>query len=122
MDKLDKMFDIQYRCQQQLENWDWDSIKKNPQLKQQLVNQMILACQEEIVEIMKESAYKNPDYTRFGWKKGQQWNEDNFKEEIVDLWHFVMVLWLTVNGTPDEFFNIYKRKNAKNIERWENNY
>ena len=37
---------------------------------------------------MRETAWKNPAKIKYGWKKNQELNEENFKEEIVDLWHF----------------------------------
>ena len=88
----------------------------------QFINQMILALHEEAVEIMRESAYKNPDFVPFGWKKNQIFNEDLFKEELVDMLHFFVNLCLVVNMSPDELFNRYCNKNKENHTRQENNY
>jgi len=110
-DKLDMLFDIQYDFQNELENLERI---KDPKMKQEFVNQTILALHEEAVEAMKESAYKNPNYVEFGWKKQQEWNEDNFKEEIIDLMHFVINLCVAVNMKSDEFYKIFINKNKKN--------
>lgn len=118
-DKLIDMFNIQYASQNT--RGTWDKIK-TPEMKQQFVNQMILASIEECTEIMRESAYKNPAYMPFGWKKTQEWNEGKFKEECVDLMHFLMNLFMTANGTPEEFYQMYKEKNKENLARWAGNY
>ena len=88
-DKLDIMFSKQHNLQTKLGTWK--KLKTDAD-RQQFINQNILALHEEAVEIMRESAYKNPDFVKFGWKKGQEFNKEKFKEEIVDLWHFVMNL------------------------------
>jgi len=119
-DKLDIMFSIQKRAQKEL--GVWDKIRQSDSLKQQYINQMILACYEEVNEIMRETAYKNPKHVPFGWKKHQNWDLKNYKDEIVDLWHFTMNLMLAVDMKPEEFFEIYKEKNKKNLERWNNDY
>ena len=118
-DKLKHMFELQHKLQERLGTW-----KKieNESDKQQFVNQQILALHEEAVEIMKESAYKNPELVKFGWKKGQKWNVENFKEEIIDIFHFVMNLAIISGMDSDEFYKRYCKKNNVNHERQENNY
>lgn len=117
---LKLMFDKQKEFQTKLGNIK--KIKECDSWKQEFVNQMILACHEEIVEIMRESAYKNPDFVEFGWKKTQIWNEQKFKEEIIDLWHFVMNLCIAVHLEPEEFFKIYCDKNKINFNRQNEGY
>lgn len=117
--KLKKMFEIQNNTQQFLGNWDKI---KNESDKQQYINQMLLACYEEVTEIMRETAYKNPNIVKFGWKKKQEWNLDNYKDEIIDLFHFLMNLSLVVGMNDEEFFDRYIKKNKKNIERQKNGY
>lgn len=120
MDKLNIMFNEQKKLQHDLGTID--KYEHNFSAKQQYINQMILACQEELVEIMRETAYKNPDYVLFGWKKGQQFNRENYKNEIIDLWHFVMNLCIVVDMDADEFYELYCIKNKINHERKQNGY
>lgn len=68
-DKLDELFN--YQCEFQKKLGTLDKTRLSPAMKQQYINQMILALHEEAVEIMRESAYKNPDFVPFGWKKTQ---------------------------------------------------
>jgi dimeric dUTPase (all-alpha-NTP-PPase superfamily) len=120
MDKLDFMFNKQIDLQERLGNIE--RLKGNDVNIQQFINQMILAVHEEATEIMKETAYKNPDFVPFGWKKTQVWNVEAYKEEIVDLFHFLMNLCIAVEMDSEEFFNIYCKKNKINFERQDNGY
>jgi len=119
MDKLDIMFSMQKKLQDSL--GIFEKIK-NEEDKQAYINQMLLACFEEVTEIMKKTAYKNPEYVKFGWKKNQKWNLEVFKIEIVDLFHFMMNLCLATNITADEFYKIYCEKNLENYERQKRGY
>ena len=129
-DKLQVMFEAQKYFQTKL--GIYDKIK-NESDKQLYVNQMILACQEECVEIMRETAYKNPKFVKFGWKQKQVWNTGNYKSEIIDLMHFVMNLWFvafleenrvvsSASEMADEFFAAYCNKHNINEERQKSGY
>ena len=83
---------------------------------------MVLALVEESIEILRETPYKNPDFVQFGWKKNQLGNEDKYKDEIVDLFHFMMNLSIVVGMTSTEFFERYCKKNKINHERKNNKY
>jgi len=120
MDKLQEMFKIQFKSQETLGTWE--KVNESKQNKQEFINQMILACYEEVNEIMRETPYKNPDFVKFGWKKTQLGNNDLMKEEIIDLFHFVMNLFIVSGGNAEEFYEIYKKKNQKNLERWKGDY
>ena len=119
MDKLKYMLEKQRELQNKL--GIYEKIE-NEGDKQQYINQMILAIQEEAIEIMRETAYKNPEYVKFGWKKGQKSNPELFKEEIVDLWHFLMNLIIISGMDTDEFFQRYLNKNDLNHKRKEERY
>lgn len=113
-DKLEHMFELQRGFQNKIGTFDKI---RSPQDKQQFVNQMILALVEESIEIMRETAYKNPKYVKFGWKETQVWDEEKMKEEIVDLWHFLMNLSFMAGMNAEEFYTIYCRKNGINHDR-----
>jgi len=119
-DKLDEIFKKQYDLQTRLGTFD--KINQSPSMRQQFINQMILGIQEEAVEIMRESPYKNPEYVPFGWKKGQEGNNEKFKDEIADLVHFVVNLCLVSGMDSNELHNRYMNKNKENHERQDRNY
>ena len=120
MDKLDKIYRHQKMLQEKLGTLD--KIKKSDSMKQQYINQMILALHEEAVEIMRETAYKNPDYVPFGWKKGQKFDEEKFKEEIIDIIHFVMNLCIVAKMDTEEIYLRYLNKNKENFDRKDRGY
>mgnify|MGYP003152002322 CR=1 FL=1 len=119
-DKLFLIFKHQKELQEKL--GIYDKIGKDDKLKQQYINQMILALHEEATEIMRETCYKNPEYMPFGWKKGQKFNNENFKDEIIDIIHFVMNLCIISGMDSDEIYNRYIGKQQKNIERQRDGY
>jgi len=119
-DMLEQIYHQQFELQASLGTLD--KIEESPQMRQQFINQMILALHEEATEIMRETAYKNPDFVPFGWKKKQVENTDKFKEEIIDIIHFVMNLAIVSGMEPKEIFERYEGKNKENHERKENGY
>lgn len=118
---LDKLLATQYKLQDKFGTWD--KIRDDPAARQNFLNQIFLALTEETVEIMRETAYKNPEFVPFGWKKGQKFNDEGFKSEIIDQLHFWLVLAL-VAGFRDghEIYEAYLRKNNINHERQANGY
>jgi dimeric dUTPase (all-alpha-NTP-PPase superfamily) len=55
------------------------------------------------------------------WKKKVSTREERL-EELIDLWHFMMHWMIENNVTPEEFFEMYKKKLAENYRRQENGY
>ena len=113
------MFEYQFNLQKKLKIYDKI---KDTSSKQQYINQNILALHEEATEIMRETAYKNPDYVPFGWKKEQKFNAEKFKEEIIDIVHFVLNLAIISGMDSKEFYKRYLGKNKENHERQKNGY
>lgn len=119
MDKLDSMFEFQNTLQKRLGTW---AQIKNPQLQQEFTNQMIIALGEEVFEIARKTAYKNPDYVPFGWKKTQQIDRPMILEECVDLFHFLMNVCLNYGFTAEDFYECYLKKNGINHLRQDHGY
>lgn len=90
-------------------------------MTQHYIDRMLLSVHEEAVEIGRATLSKHK-MMPFGWKETQVGNEENYREEIIDLWHFVMNLWLVIGGTPEEFYDLYCKKNKINHERQDNKY
>jgi dimeric dUTPase (all-alpha-NTP-PPase superfamily) len=117
--QLKKIFEKQRKLQ--IELGIYKRIQ-NPKLKQQYINQMILAIHEEATEIMRETPYKNPSFVPFGWKKTQIGDNNLCKDEIVDLMHFLVNISIAVGMNYNEFFERYINKNKKNLKRKQNGY
>lgn len=119
-DKLNEIFNHQKELQ--IKFGVYDKIGADPAMKQQYINQMILALHEEATEIMRETAYKNPEFMPFGWKKGQEFNNEKFKEELIDIIHFVMNLCIISEMTAEEIYERYLGKCGENHKRQEDGY
>jgi NTP pyrophosphatase (non-canonical NTP hydrolase) len=89
---------------------------------QQFLNQNTLALVEEVLEVMRETAYKNPAHMLFGWKQGQKFDLEQAKEETVDLLHFYLNLLIIFGMDVDEMMNRYLNKNKENHNRQDNSY
>ena len=124
MDRLETMFNMQYNLQQKLGTWEKinNGRAAPPIMLQQFTNQCILALVEESIEIMRETPYKSPFFTDFGWKEKQTYNREAMIGEIVDLWHFVLNLSLAHGFNEDDFYREYCKKHGINEERKDNGY
>jgi len=111
MDRLDQIFNKQLVLQNKLYG-DKDLV-----LNQEYINLHIMAIYDEIGEVMRETAWKNPKYTPFGWKTSQEINQERFKEELVDVLHFFINLCISSDMGSDELFDRYKNKNSVNHKR-----
>lgn len=118
VDKLEQLFILQRKFQERMKNFPIQGFKH----KQELININILACFDELSEVMRETAWKNPDYIVGGWKQGQLLNHKKFKEEIIDLWHFVINLTLISGMGDDELYGRFLVKNKENHERQDKEY
>jgi NTP pyrophosphatase (non-canonical NTP hydrolase) len=114
-DKLDEIFCHQEKLQERFDVQK--KIADHPSMKQQYINQMALAIHEEAVEMLSATQYKDPDFVPFGWKRGQKFDMDNFREEIADLMHFVVNLALVAGMTSKELYDRYVEKNQENHRR-----
>jgi len=81
----------------------------------QFIKDMTLAAVDELMEAIRETPWKP-------WKKQQEFNRENFKEEMIDVWHFVINLSIAAGLSPRELYERFCRKNAENHSRQDNNY
>lgn len=118
VDKLNVMFTKQRELQERLGTFDKTRTRV---MLQHFIDRMLLAIHEEAVEIARETNSKST-LMPFGWKASTKADHAKCKEEIVDLWHFTMNLWLVLGGTADEFFATYLEKNRCNHQRQDAGY
>lgn len=98
------------------------NIQKNNQIKiykvrfnQKYLNDMTLACISELCEMIRETPFKP-------WKKNQKMDEEKFKEELVDVFHFFLNLMMAVGMDPDELYRRFQIKNHENMKRQKDGY
>ena len=91
-----------------------DTLKNNINI-QEYRSIMILASIDELMEMLRETPWKP-------WKKQQTFNKERFKEEYIDLIHFVINLGLAAGLSSNELIKRYKIKNKINFKRQKNGY
>jgi dimeric dUTPase (all-alpha-NTP-PPase superfamily) len=81
----------------------------------QFIKDMVLAAEDELHEALAEVGWKP-------WATSRHINEEAFKGELVDLFHFFMNLCLVVKMTPQELHERYAEKRERNIKRQQRGY
>ena len=56
------------------------------------------------------------------WKKPTEFNQAEAKEELIDIWHFLIQASLELDLTPDDILKEYQRKNEINRQRQKDGY
>ena len=112
MDKLDTIFEMQDTLNQRIgvvtENLSEEE-------KTKWVLNYTRAMQQEIAELIDSVPWK-------WWAKYQEFDEQNAKVEIIDLFHFLISLAQVMGMTPDDVYNAYVKKNQVNHSRQESGY
>jgi len=112
MDKLDTIFEMQdtlnHRIGVVTENLSEEE-------KTKWVLNYTRAMQQEIAELIDSVPWK-------WWAKYQEFDEQNAKVEIIDLFHFLISLAQVMGMTPDDVYNAYVKKNQVNHNRQESGY
>ena len=79
------------------------------------ISALCTAIIHEAVELERTTNWK-------WWKTPKPFNRDEAKEELIDVWHFVVQASLELGLTPDDIIDEYKRKNEINRERQRTGY
>ena len=106
MDRLTYLFKKQKSLQLKLKN------KINTQAFRTI---MVLAAIDELTEALRETPWKP-------WKKQQKYNQEKFKEELIDVWHFLINLSLAAELSSNELFLRFKKKHKLNNLRQKQKY
>ncbi len=94
---------------------DMMNLERYPADLEGRVAALCTAIIHEAVELQRTTNWK-------WWKKPTSFNNAEAKEELIDIWHFVVQASLELNLTPDDIVEEYKRKNQINRERQKNGY
>ncbi len=73
------------------------------------------AMQQELAELVDSVPWK-------WWAKYQEFDQQNAKVEIVDLFHFLVSLAQTMGLSADDVYQGYVKKNQVNFQRQESGY
>jgi len=106
IDKLEALLDLQNTFDQYIKekrNLNYDNIEA-------WIQKLCTAIITEACELNDTCNWK-------WWKNRKDIDWNNVKEEIIDLWHFLMSISIKVGLTADDILNKYIEKNIENYKR-----
>ena len=112
MDKLDEIFEQQKALNNRIGVKTEDMSVED---KAQWVLNYTRAMQQEIAELIDSVPWK-------WWAKYQEFDEQNAKVEVVDLFHFLISIAQVLGMSPDDVYQAYVKKNKVNHNRQESGY
>jgi len=116
MDKLEQLFELQKDFQILLGNYI--PIGKScitDLINIELIKNQILALYDEIGEALNEVPWKP-------WKINQEFNVSKFRMELIDVFHFLINLFLLSGIQAQDVFKLFVSKNKINVRRQRNGY
>ena len=108
-DRLDSIFSMQKGLE------DMMNLDRYPKDTEGKVSALCTAIMHEAVELQRPTNWK-------WWKTPTEFNEAEAREELIDIWHFVVQASLELNLTPDDILKEYERKNEINRQRQKDGY
>ena len=112
MDKLDEIFSMQDTLNKRI-GVNTDGMSDED--KAEWVLNYTRAMQQEMSELIDSVPWK-------WWAKYQEFDEQNAKVEVVDLFHFLISLAQVLGMTPEDVHEAYLKKNKVNHERQDSGY
>ena len=86
-----------------------------PELKEERISVLATAMIHEAIELQRLTNWK-------WWKKPTKFDDTRAKEEVIDLWHFLVQTSIELGMTPKEILDVYMKKNKVNKERQKEGY
>jgi dimeric dUTPase (all-alpha-NTP-PPase superfamily) len=108
-DKLDSIFAMQKSLANMM------NLDRYPKDTEGKVSALCTAIMHEAVELQRTTNWK-------WWKTPTKFNEAEAREELIDIWHFVIQASLELNLTSDDILKEYERKNEINRQRQKDGY
>ena len=109
IDRLETIFKLQKGLSEMMK------LDRYPKDSEGRVSALSTAIMHEAMELQRTTNWK-------WWKTPTAFNEAEAKEELIDIWHFVIQASLELNLSPDDILKEYERKNQINRERQNNGY
>ena len=109
MDSLETIFSIQKELASMID------LSRYPGSIDGRVSALSTAIVHEAVELQRLTSWK-------WWKKPSPFDMEAAKEELIDIWHFVVQASIELGMTPDDVVSEYQKKNRINRERQTSGY
>ena len=108
-DRLDSIFSLKKGLA------DMMNLDRYPKDTEDKVSVLCTAIIHEAVELQRLTNWK-------WWKTPTEFNKKEAREELIDIWHFVVQASLELNLTPDDILKEYEKKNEINRQRQKDGY
>ena len=108
-DRLDSIFSMQKGLSEMM------NLDRYPEDTEGKVSALCTAIMHEAVELQRTTNWK-------WWKTPTEFDKVEAREELIDIWHFVVQASLELNLTPDDILKEYERKNEINRQRQKDGY
>ena len=108
-DRLDEIFKLQKDLSKIIKSGRY------PNDIEDKVSALSTAIMHEAVELQRTTNWK-------WWKTPTEFDQNEAREELIDIWHFVVQASLELKLTPGDILDEYKKKNQINHERQKNGY
>jgi dimeric dUTPase (all-alpha-NTP-PPase superfamily) len=104
MDSLEAIFSIQKELASMMD------LSRYPASIEGRVSALSTAIVHEAIELQRLTSWK-------WWKKPTAFDSEAAKEELIDIWHFVVQTSIELGMTPSDVLNEYNKKNKVNRDR-----
>ena len=108
-DRLETIFDLQKSLANMM------NPERYPNTTDEKISALCTAIIHEAVELQRTTNWK-------WWKTPTEFDRAEAKEELIDIWHFVIQASLELELTPDDILAEYVRKNEINKNRQKQGY
>lgn len=109
MDKLERLIEMQRNLASVLAS------SKYPAKNEERISLLCTAITHEAIELQRLTNWK-------WWKKPTEFDSEEAKEELIDIWHFVLQATIELDMTADDVVKYYSKKNKINKKRKKMNY
>jgi dimeric dUTPase (all-alpha-NTP-PPase superfamily) len=109
MDSLETIFSVQKELASMID------LSRYPDSIDGRVSALSTAIVHEAIELQRLTSWK-------WWKKPTPFDTEAAKEELIDIWHFVVQASIELGMTPADVVKVYKYKNSINRERQTSGY
>ena len=108
-DKLEEIFSLQKGLTEML------NLDRYPNDVEGRISALCTAMIHEAVELQRTTNWK-------WWKKPTEFNKAEDREELADIWHFLIQASLELGLTPEDILKEYQRKIEINRQRQKDGY
>ena len=112
MDKMDEIFNLQEKLNTRI---GVNMNEMNDEDRAKWILNYIRAMQQELAELTDSVPWK-------WWAKYQEFDKQNARVEIVDLFHFLISLAQVMGMSADDVYEAYLKKNKVNNNRQDSGY